>query len=248
MGLNVQAFSTTRFGGVSHAPYGLHDGQSGGLNLATHVGDALDRVVENRRRLAELLPSEPHWMQQVHGITVHEVISSDHAEAVADAAITTRAEVVLAILTADCLPVLLADRHGKIVGAAHAGWRGLAGGVLECVVRAMRDRVPQADLCAWIGPAIGARAYEVGDAVREALIAGDALHEEAFSRSHLPGKWFVNLAMIAQMRLQRHGVGLIECSEACTASDFERFWSYRRDGISGRIATCIWLQRGLSSI
>jgi len=248
LGQGVSAFFTTRDDG----------------NLATHVGDDPLLVAQNRSRLRSFLPAEPIWLSQVHGTAVHEVMQHDGAAApiVADASVTTLPSVVLAILTADCLPVLIADLEGRIVGAAHAGWRGLADGILEATVRTMRSRVVDARLQAWIGPAIHQSRYEVGEEVRVAMLsdrcdddAGDVIDgdfrlalERLFIPSTMQGKWLFDLPGMATLRLQRLGVSVRPWATPCTASNPEQFWSYRRDRSRGRTAGCIWIDPGLNPI
>ncbi|MCB1957322.1 MAG: peptidoglycan editing factor PgeF [Rhodocyclaceae bacterium] len=227
----VRAVSTTRLGGVSRGAFAS-------LNLGTHVGDEADLVDQNRRRLRALLPAEPMWLEQVHGTDVAAWRETD-APVTADAAFTSAARGVCVVMTADCLPVLLCDRAGTVVAAAHAGWRGLLGGVLENTLRAMQ--VESAQVLAWLGPAIGPRAFEVGNEVREAFLAADPVHRAAFSGSAQPGKWMADLYRLARQRLEAAGVMSIHGGEACTHGDPERFFSYRRDGVTGRQASLIWL-------
>jgi YfiH family protein len=234
----VRAAFTTRAGGVSGGPYDS-------LNLAVHVGDARGAVAENRRRVRERLglPAEPAWLTQVHAMRVIDLDASggpvpwDTVEA--DASIARRAGTVCAVLVADCLPVLLASRDGRVVGAAHAGWRGLAGGVLEATVRAMT--VPPQELTVWLGPAIGPGAFEVGDEVRAAFMAHDPTAGEAFA-ANPAGRWQCDLYRLARQRLAREGVGQLHGGEYCTWSEPARFFSYRRDGQCGRMAALIWLE------
>lgn len=230
----VHAASTTRQGGVSKPPF-----QS--LNLGLRSGDAAEAVAENRRRLEEALdlPAGPHWLAQVHGTEVvrAEAIRPDETEA--DAALTARPGVVCAVLSADCLPVLLCDRAGTVVAAAHAGWRGLAAGVLENTVAAMGRAGP--DLLAWLGPAIGPTAFEVGEEVREAFLAADPGAGPAF-RPTPRGRWLADLYTLARRRLAACGVEQIHGGGFCTFTDQERFHSYRRDGASGRMASLIWME------
>jgi YfiH family protein len=240
LGQGVSAFFTTR-----------HDG-----NLATHVGDDPLLVAQNRSRLRTVLPAEPVWLSQIHGTAVHEVTQREAVSApiVADAAVTTLPSVVLAILTADCLPVLIADFEGRVVGAAHAGWRGLADGVLEATVSRMRSRVTDAQLRAWIGPAIHQARYEVGEEVRVAMLAnrddGELRRaaEGLFIPSTAQGKWLFDLPGMATLRLQQLGVTVMPWATPCTASNPEQFWSYRRDRSRGRTAGCIWIDPTLNLI
>jgi hypothetical protein len=231
----VRAAVSTRVGGVSGAPWDS-------LNLGDHVGDDPACVAENRRRLrAQLgLPAEPFWLHQVHGC---DVADADAAGAgppcAADAAVATRAGGVCAVLTADCLPVLFCSRDGEWVAAAHAGWRGLAAGVLERAVA--RAPVPAADVLAWLGPAIGPAAFEVGAEVRAAFLAEDAVAAACFAPSPA-GRWLADLYALAHRRLARCGVGWVGGGGLCTFTDAGRFFSFRRDGTTGRMASLIWLQ------
>ena len=195
-------------------------------------------MAENRRRLAAALglPGEPNWLTQVHG---RRVVDLDEPwSGSADGAVTARTGVVCAVLTADCLPVLLADRSGRRVGIAHAGWRGLAAGVLEAVVAAMKT-LP-ADLLAWFGPAIGPRAYEVGDDVRTAFLRTGADSAPAFEPNER-GRWQADLYALARIRLQRLGVESVHGGGSCTHSEPERYFSHRREAPCGRMASLIWL-------
>ena len=232
---SVEACFTTRDGGVSAGVYA-------GLNLGAHVGDDPLHVAGNRARLRQTLAlaSEPVWLNQVHGIAVHAAThAADGVVPTADAAVTRQRSVALTVMTADCLPVLLCDRQGSVVATAHAGWRGLCNGVLAATVAAM-DVAP-AEILAWIGPAIGPQAFEVGDEVRAAFIAHDPAAATAF-RPHLPGKWWADLFLLARQRLQACGVTAIYGGDTCTVSDPARFYSYRRDGQTGRMAGLIWLR------
>lgn len=226
---NVKAFITTRAGGVSQGPYA-------GLNLGLRAGDDPAAVEANRERLRAALPAEPKWLRQVHGCTVVEADDLDLVPE-ADAALARAPRTVCAMLVADCIPVLLADRAGSTVAVAHAGWRGLAGGVLEGVVGRMD--VAREALLAYLGPGIGPGAFEVGADVRDAFLASDARAAEAFS-PHEPGKWMADLFLLARQRLQRCGVTRIYGGGLCTHSDPRRFYSYRRDGATGRMAALIW--------
>ncbi|HMM55228.1 MAG TPA: peptidoglycan editing factor PgeF [Candidatus Desulfobacillus sp.] len=227
----VRALVTTRAGGVSRGPYAS-------FNLADHVGDDAAAVAENRRRLRACLPAEPLWLRQVHGSAVVDAAAAA-PDAEADAALARQPGTVCAVLTADCLPVLLCSRSGRAVCAAHAGWRGLAGGVLEAAVAALGE--PPEDLLAWLGPAIGPRAFEVGDEVRAVFLAGAPQAEAAFAPA-APGKWLADLCLLARQRLRAAGVVRIFGGGLCTFSDAARFYSYRRDGITGRMAALIWTE------
>jgi hypothetical protein len=262
---NVRAAVTTRAGGVSHAPYDT-------FNLAAHVGDDPAAVRENRVRLraAFALPAEPAWLRQVHGVVV---VDAAHGgiEPEADGVFAAQPGVVCAVLTADCLPVLLCNRAGTKVAALHAGWRGLAGGVIEAGVKAMG--VPGDDLLAWLGPAIGLESFEVGPEVRAAFVrqpgaaevrsAKPSVNEasytgqtqEPFSRQSdtqaaqafhaaRDGKYLADIYQLARQRLQRLGVAAVYGGGFCTVTDSARFFSYRRDGATGRMASLIWLTDG----
>ena len=226
----VRALITTRAGGVS-------SGKFASLNLGAQVGDDPQRVERNRAILKACLPAEPAWMKQVHGTIVVDAAKATR-DTEADGAVTRVARSVCAVLTADCLPVLLSDRAGKTVGIAHAGWRGLAAGIIESVVRAM-DGSPQ-DLIAYIGPGIGPRSYEVGENVREAFVGKDPDVAAAFV-SRQNGKYLADLYALAQRRLKAAGVAEVHGGRFCTAGD-ERFFSFRRDGNTGRMASLVWLE------
>lgn len=211
------------------------------MNLATHVGDDPQAVTENRRRLRQTLdlPAEPMWLHQVHGTRVIQAEQATGPMPVtADASISRQAGQVLAVLTADCLPVVLAARDGSAVGIAHAGWRGLAAGVLEAALNALA--VSADEVSAWIGPGISAVHYEVDSAVRTAFADVPAA-EQAFSTGRDAEHWYCDLAALAEVRLRVLGVGVVEQSGLCTYSDPARFFSYRRDGETGRMATLIWI-------
>ncbi len=242
----VRALVTTREGGLSSGPFGLAGGQPGGLNLGEHVGDDPDAVRGNRARLAAVLPAPVNWLHQVHGTRVFRAtagIATDPPPE-ADAAVTAQAGVVLAVMTADCLPILLADAQGTVVGIAHAGWRGLAAGVAEATVDAMRGWLPPArPLVAWLGPAIGPGAFEVGEEVRAAFCDVDAAASEAFVPAAGGGKWLADLYRLARLRLARCGVEAVHGGGRCTVSDPQRFYSHRRDGRSGRMVSLIWIDR-----
>lgn len=227
----VRAWVTERAGGVSPGSYAA-------LNLATHVGDAPERVAENRARLRAgvPLPAEPVWLEQVHGATVLDLDRDTVTPA--DGAVTSRLGVVCAVLTADCLPVLFADREGSRVGVAHAGWRGLLNGVLPAAVGALRT--PPAEIVAWLGPAIGAASYEVGADVRDAYLARDASAAAAFT-PNARGRWLADLYALARTSLARAGVTAVHGGGACTYRDAARFFSHRREAPCGRFATLVWL-------
>lgn len=227
---NVRALQTTRTGGFSAAPYDS-------LNLGDHVGDAPLMVERNRMLLTPLLPSEPVWLKQVHGTTVTDAGMTSCLPQ-ADASITTHPGAVCAVMTADCLPVLLCDEQGSVVGAAHAGWRGLCDGVIEQTVHAMN--VPPQSLMAWLGPAIGPQAFEVGEEVRAAFIERLAEASAAFAPGK-GGKWYADIFLLARQRLQAMGVTRIYGGALCTYTDPQRFFSYRRDGATGRMGTFIWM-------
>ena len=228
----VRALLTTRIGGCSEAPYDS-------FNLAGHVGDSPGAVERNRALLRELLPAEPLWLSQVHGCDVAEAGAVAGGEPAADAAVADEPGRVCVVMTADCLPVLFCDDEGSVVAAAHAGWRGLAGGVLEAV--AGRMGVAPARLRAWLGPAIGPDAFEVGEEVRAEFVAGDPRAAHAFVPA-APGKWMADLFALARLRLQAIGVTRIEGGGVCTARNVDRFYSYRREGRTGRFATLVWLE------
>lgn len=245
----VRGFVTLRNGGVSRGPWGRADGRPGGWNLGTHCGDTAADVAENRSRLRMLLPGDPCWLDQVHGVDVDDADlrgSNPPSRAGgdlprADAAVATRRGVVLAVLTADCLPVFLCNRSADVIALAHAGWRGLAAGVLERTLDAMRQRSADRDWMAWIGPGIGPHRFEVGDEVRAAFVDTDPSSAAAFAPGLRPGKWQADLSALARARLLRHGVRHVHGGTCCTASDAERFYSYRRDGVTGRFASLLWL-------
>ena len=213
-------------------------GRYGAGNLGTHVGDDPSVVAANRARLrAELaLPAEPTWLTQVHGARVLDL--DREPVATADGAVTSRSGVVCAVLTADCLSVLLCDSEGKRVGVAHAGWRGLLAGVLPAAVSAMA--VPAGRVVAWLGPAIGQSAYEVGADVRDPFVAQDAAAERRFKRN-ARGRWQADLCGLARDSLARAGVRSVHGGGLCTVTAAQRFFSHRREGPCGRFATLIWL-------
>lgn len=239
----VHAFTTTRHGaGGSLPPFDTFNLG----NRSAADGDDPRQVQRNRDELQRLagLPSAPHWLRQVHGTGVLRFdappsAAGIEAEPVADAAVTAVPGVVLAILTADCLPVVFAARDGREVAAAHAGWRGLAEGMLEATLAAMQ--APAADVIAWLGPAAGPACYEIGSEVHDAFVSGSAEAETAFTATR-PGHWRVDLYALARQRLQAAGMALadIHGGGLCTIADPARWFSHRRDRRSGRIATLVW--------
>jgi YfiH family protein len=246
----VRALSTTRAGGVSHGVYGLSGGEPGGLNLGTHVGDDPPHVAENRARLAAQLPAMPLWLDQVHGCavaTVDHLAGPGAAAPRADASVAVEPGRVCAIMTADCLPVLLCDMEGTVVGAAHAGWRGLCNGVIEATLSRMQAArgKPSSRWLAWLGPAIGPEAFEVGAEVREAFLAqaraGERAAVDAAFRPGAEGKYMADIYALARTRLARAGCTDVYGGDSCTVSDPRRFYSYRRDGVTGRMASLVWL-------
>ncbi|WP_354685829.1 peptidoglycan editing factor PgeF [Cupriavidus necator] len=246
----VQALSTTRRGGVSKGPYGLAGGAPGGLNLGTHVGDDPADVARNRERLATSLPSMPRWLEQVHGcavVTADPVAAPGDPVPRADASMAIAPGHVCAVMTADCLPVLLCDAHGTVVGAAHAGWRGLCNGVIEATLARMQAAAGGSAMrwLAWLGPAIGPDAFEVGAEVREAFLQQARPDEQAAVaaafRAGAPGKYLADIYALARTRLARAGCTDVYGGDACTVADAERFYSYRRDGVTGRMASLVWL-------
>lgn len=208
------------------------------FNLGDHVGDDPSAVAANRAMLRRELPAEPVWLSQVHGTRcVDAALAVPGTQA--DASFTRKRGVVCAVLTADCLPVLLCDERATVVGIAHAGWRGLAAGVIEATVAAMGE--PGERLMAWLGPAIGPQAFEVGGEVRELFIASDAGAADAFAAT-AGGKWLCDIYRLARRRLHALGICRVASADSCTLGDVEKFFSYRRDGVTGRMATLIWLE------
>ena len=232
---NLRALATQRMGGVSVGPHAT-------LNLAGHVDDDPAAVVANRARLRAVagLPAEPLWLEQVHGtdVVVHTGALPEHPPR-ADAAVAFAPGRVCVVMTADCLPVVFVDRAGTRVGAAHAGWRGLAGGVLEATVAALD--VEPAQLCAWLGPALSPSAFEVGAEVRDAFVARNPAHAEAFV-PNARGRFQADLYLLARQALARAGVANVSGGGCCTSGEQQRFFSFRRDGgRTGRMATLAWL-------
>lgn len=234
---NVRAFFTTRGGGVSRGPYAS-------LNLGAHVGDEPRSVAENRRRIGALLPGAPVWLNQVHGVNVvrAESLAGSSADvAPADASVTAQHALPCAVMVADCLPVLFSTRDGSQVGAAHAGWRGLLNGVLERTVEALGG--DPLDVIAWLGPAIGPNAFEVGAEVLAAFASAAASDASAFrATSERHDKFLADIYALARARLQRAGLKDIHGGNLCTVSDPARFFSYRRDATTGRMAGLIWIE------
>lgn len=228
----VRSLQTTRQGGVSLAPYDS-------LNLGAHVGDEAQAVASNRGLLTPYLPAEPVWLEQVHGTRVLSLPVKGEGLWVADAVLSREPGQVCVVMTADCLPVLFCDRDGSVVAAAHAGWRGLLEGVLENTVKAMG--VPATEIMAWFGPAIGPSAFEVGAEVREAFLARDGRADDCFKAAG-PEKYWADIYGLARQRLAACGVLSVYGGEECTYRDTGTFFSYRRDGRTGRMASLIWLE------
>ncbi|MDC5838316.1 peptidoglycan editing factor PgeF [Vibrio europaeus] len=228
----IKAFASTRCDGFSTGVYQ-------GLNLGTHVGDELAKVEQNRQWLTEQanMPSAPVWLNQTHSAVVEEVNAPTSQVLNADGVFTTTTNVVCSAMTADCLPVLLTNVQGTQVAAVHAGWRGLASGIVENAVEKFDGEV-----MAWIGPAIGAPVFEVGKDVVDAFVSVEAKAVTAFTPRTQEGKWLADMNQLVTQRLQRAGVNQVYYSELCTFEDAERFYSYRRDGVTGRQATFIWIE------
>ena len=228
---------TLRHGGVSAEPWAS-------FNLGDHVGDDASAVTANRALLRTHLPAEPVWLRQVHGVHCLDAAKAPEI-AEADASFTRQRGVVCAVLTADCLPVLFCDDAASVVAAAHAGWRGLAGGVIESTVAAIG--VTPKTLMAWLGPAIGPTAFEVGDEVRATFLGHDPAAASAFITNR-SGKWLCDIYLLATQRLHALGIRRVASASAlrpsgsfCTVGNSEDYFSYRRDGVTGRMASCIWL-------
>lgn len=252
----VHAFATTRNGGVSEGPYGGAHGR-GGLNLGLHTGDAPEAVLENRRRVVELTGAPVAWLEQVHGVQIEDAgelidrCAGSPALAVkADAAATDRPGVVCAVMVADCLPVLFCDSAGRAVGAAHAGWRGLAGGIVEktAVHVAKLAGARMESVHAWLGSAIGPSAFEVGEDVLDAFVSSsDPAHCDTVVAAFVPReqkhKYLANLYALARLRLELSGVLPLNIHGGahCTVTEAERFYSYRRERTTGRMAALTWL-------
>lgn len=227
----VRALATTRQGGVSRPPWSS-------FNLGAHVGDDPQAVAANRALLRAKLPADPVWLAQVHGIRcVDAAFTTPGVEA--DASYTRQRGVVCAVLTADCLPVLFCDDRATVVGIAHAGWRGLAAGVIEATVAAIAE--PGVGLMAWLGPAIGAQAFEVGDEVRDIFVAHDRQAASAFAET-AKSKWLCDINHLARQRLSALGVRRVASADCCTVNGKAQWFSYRRDGATGRMASLVWLE------
>ena len=245
--VGVQARCSTRCGGVSEPPYD-------GLNLGLHVGDAPEAVRANRAQLHERLGARPVFLDQVHGTNIVQIRHETPDACRADGAITGQTELACTVMVADCLPILLCDMQGRQVAALHAGWRGLVGvggiGIVERGLEHFRQLAPvktgdsAIEVIAWLGPCIGPRAFEVGDEVRAAFTDGDA-QASAFFVAGASGKWWADLPGLARLRLHRQGVDAVYGNDGtddwCTVNQRSRFFSHRRDGVSGRMAACIWL-------
>jgi YfiH family protein len=226
---NVHAAVTLRTGGVSHGAYAS-------LNPALHVYDVTENVMSNRQIIKNMLqlPAEPVWLQQVHGANVVKADQAGELER-ADASFTDQSNIVCAVLTADCLPLLFSAADGRLVAAVHAGWRGLLTGIIGQTVTAMNSH----DLLVWLGPAIGPDCFEVGGEVREAFVTKSADYAPAF-RPLQNNKWLANIYCVARINLAQLGIENIYGGHFCTVTDRDRFYSYRRDGETGRMATLIW--------
>ncbi|QCP49492.1 peptidoglycan editing factor PgeF [Trinickia violacea] len=254
----VRALVTTRNGGVSEPPYGRWTAgadQAGGLNLGLHTGDDPVAVVANRARLLSLADTRAAWLEQVHGNEV--VLADDVIAAAANGAAPTRADasvtatpgVACLVMVADCMPVLLCDEAGRAVGAAHAGWRGLAAGIIERTAQRVADLAGThlENVCAYLGPAIGPDTFEVGADVRDAFMTEaraderDLVARAFVDHPSTPGKSLADLYALARVRLARLGIARIDGGGACTVTERERFYSYRRDRVTGRMAGMIWL-------
>lgn len=234
---HVKSLFTTRSGGVSHGENGIY----ASLNLGAHVNDNPIDVERNRVLLRAHLPAEPKWLKQVHGAVPVWIEHATAAIPEGDAVYSRKSGVVCAIMVADCLPVFLCDAAGTVVAIAHAGWRGLAGGIIERTIEAMQ--VERNNLLAWLGPAIGPTYFEVGADVYEAFVRHNPLADKAFvaaSKQH-EKKWFADIFLLARQRLMENGVTSIYGGGVCTYSNPQRFYSYRRDGETGRMAALIWL-------
>ncbi|VAW91747.1 FIG00003370: Multicopper polyphenol oxidase [hydrothermal vent metagenome] len=237
----IQALSTTRKGGSSRSPYDE-------LNLATHVNDNSEDVKQNRRRLTQhsSLPAEPSWLEQIHSDKVVRLTPQNYQQAfIADASYTTDKNIVCCVMTADCVPVLVCNKQSTWVAAVHAGWKGIANGILKKTLQIYSEKMAGdlADIHVWIGPAISGKAYEVGQEVKEAFIQQDAILEKAFTRQDT-SHYLLDSSYAVQLQCVQQGVSTkqISTENFCTYQDSKRFYSYRRDGIhTGRMASMVWL-------
>ncbi len=231
---NIHAYTSTRGGGFSHPPFDS-------FNLGRHVGDDETDVQANRQQLVQQLnlPAEPVWLDQVHGTGVVD-LSNAVEGCEGDASFAREAHRVCGVMTADCLPVLFCDRQGQTVAAAHAGWRGLLAGVLESTLDAM-DCEPE-DIMAWLGPAIGPDHFEVGEEVFQAFVQQSADSAQAF-KANRPGHYLANIYQLSRLRLQKWGVSRIYGGDLCTFQEQDRFFSFRRDGQTGRMVSLIWREQ-----
>ncbi|WP_410497444.1 peptidoglycan editing factor PgeF [Chitinibacter sp. S2-10] len=238
---NVKALQTTRNGftddGIANRS-GLSLPPFDRFNLGSHVNDNPEHVAANRALLTQVLPQAPAWLNQVHGITIVDAAKIS-APVDADASFTRTHGVVSVVMTADCLPLLFCDQAGTVVAAAHAGWRGLCNGVIEATVAKMA--CPVSEILVWLGPAIGPKTFEVGDEVRAAFMAIDAQAEQAFVAQD-GGKWLADIYLLARQRLHTLGITTIYGGDQCTVTQAETYFSYRRDGQTGRLASLIWLE------
>lgn len=231
---NIHAFSSTRNSGYSQPPFDS-------FNPASHVGDSLEAVQRNRQLLVQQLnlPAQPLWLDQVHGVTVVDASNDEMASCQGDACFSRQPNRVCAVMTADCLPVLFCDRQGQTVAAAHAGWRGLLAGVLESTLETMACQ--SVDIMAWLGPAIGPNNFEVGEEVYQAFVQQSADNASAFEANR-PGHYLADIYQLARLRLHNRGVNQIYGGDRCTFEEQDRFFSYRRDGQTGRMVSLIWRQ------
>ncbi len=228
----IHAVTTLRDGGISQPPYAT-------LNLAAHVGDRPEHVAENRHIIRQelQLPTEPFWLHQVHSaIAVPATADSSITQVTGDASFSRQAGIVCAVMTADCLPILLADEQGETIAAIHAGWRGLAAGIID---NTFKQLPADHRYLAWLGPAIGPDCFEVGDDVRVAFVQRDSAFESAFKKQRC-GKWLADIYQLARINLRKFKVDQIYGGDRCTVSEPDCFFSYRRDGQTGRMATLIW--------
>lgn len=239
----VRAFFTERVGGVSSGPWGGPEGIMG-LNVGSRVEDNAGCVRMNRSIVADLCPAEPRWMTQVHGINVVKAEDVADETVEADAQITTKPDTVCVVQVADCLPVLIADKKGRIVAAVHAGWKSLAAGIIEETLKAMKAEVPEADFAAWLGPRIGFDDFEVGPEVAEIFKAKyPQVPEGVKAKEGSQGKFLVNLAAYAKAVLAAEGVADVQNCGLSTYAVPQRFYSFRRDGEhTGRHAAVIWIE------